>query len=211
MINRRGRTAFHSCHGKQDLMRNSDATPETIYRIYSMTKPLTAVAIMMLYERVSSSLMTRSRGTCLNSQANACSAVAVIRAVMTNRIATSHPQSSIHRRHLWLHAATPVDAVPRAKTGAPRFVETTPQHDRAASKVATYRNPESRMELLTLERCTWPSGRRHFYPAIRRVSARACNSSARHGRYRILYSVWQGQSFCGQLPKRTRWGVGVTR
>jgi CubicO group peptidase (beta-lactamase class C family) len=50
MINRRGRTAFHRCHGKRDLMRNSDATPETIYRIYSMTKPLTAVAIMMLYE-----------------------------------------------------------------------------------------------------------------------------------------------------------------
>jgi CubicO group peptidase (beta-lactamase class C family) len=50
MINRRGRTAFHACQGKSDLMRNVDASPETIYRIYSMTKPLTAVAIMMLYE-----------------------------------------------------------------------------------------------------------------------------------------------------------------
>jgi CubicO group peptidase (beta-lactamase class C family) len=50
MINRRGHTAFHRCHGKRDLARNADATPETIYRIYSMTKPLTAVAIMMLYE-----------------------------------------------------------------------------------------------------------------------------------------------------------------
>jgi CubicO group peptidase (beta-lactamase class C family) len=50
MINRRGHTAFHFCHGKRDVARNADATPETIYRIYSMTKPLTAVAIMMLYE-----------------------------------------------------------------------------------------------------------------------------------------------------------------
>jgi len=50
MINRRGHTVFHRCHGKHDLARNTDATPETIYRIYSMTKPLTAVAIMMLYE-----------------------------------------------------------------------------------------------------------------------------------------------------------------
>jgi CubicO group peptidase (beta-lactamase class C family) len=50
MINRRGRTALHRCHGKSDLARNADATPETIYRIYSMTKPLTAVAVMMLYE-----------------------------------------------------------------------------------------------------------------------------------------------------------------
>ena len=50
MINRRGRTAFHRCHGKADLARGADATPETIYRIYSMTKALTAVAVMMLYE-----------------------------------------------------------------------------------------------------------------------------------------------------------------
>jgi CubicO group peptidase (beta-lactamase class C family) len=50
VINRRGRTAFHRCHGKRDLARGADATPDTIYRIYSMTKPLTAVAAMMLYE-----------------------------------------------------------------------------------------------------------------------------------------------------------------
>jgi CubicO group peptidase (beta-lactamase class C family) len=50
MIDRRGRTAFHRCHGKRDLARNADATPDTIYRVYSMTKPLTSVAAMMLYE-----------------------------------------------------------------------------------------------------------------------------------------------------------------
>jgi CubicO group peptidase (beta-lactamase class C family) len=50
MIDRRGRTAFHRCQGKRDLARNADARPDTIYRIYSMTKPLTAVAVMMLYE-----------------------------------------------------------------------------------------------------------------------------------------------------------------
>jgi CubicO group peptidase (beta-lactamase class C family) len=50
MISRRGATAFHRCHGTRDVARNADATPDTIYRIYSMTKPLTAVAAMMLYE-----------------------------------------------------------------------------------------------------------------------------------------------------------------
>jgi len=49
-IGRRGRIAFHRCHGKRDLARNADATPDTAWRIYSMTKPLTAVAAMMLYE-----------------------------------------------------------------------------------------------------------------------------------------------------------------
>jgi len=50
MINRRGRTAFHRCHGKADIARSTDATPDTIYRIYSMTKAITSVAAMMLYE-----------------------------------------------------------------------------------------------------------------------------------------------------------------
>jgi CubicO group peptidase (beta-lactamase class C family) len=50
IINRRGRIAFHRCHGKRDLARDANAAPDTIYRIYSMTKPLTAVAVMMLYE-----------------------------------------------------------------------------------------------------------------------------------------------------------------
>jgi CubicO group peptidase (beta-lactamase class C family) len=50
MIDRRGRTAFHRCHGKADVGRDVDTTPDTIYRIYSMTKSLTSVAAMMLYE-----------------------------------------------------------------------------------------------------------------------------------------------------------------
>ncbi len=50
MINRRGRTAFHACVGQSDIARGKAAQPDTIYRIYSMTKALTSVAIMMLYE-----------------------------------------------------------------------------------------------------------------------------------------------------------------
>jgi CubicO group peptidase (beta-lactamase class C family) len=50
MINRRGRTAFHKCVGQRDIARGTAATPDTIYRIYSMTKAMTSVAIMMLYE-----------------------------------------------------------------------------------------------------------------------------------------------------------------
>jgi CubicO group peptidase (beta-lactamase class C family) len=50
IVNRRGRTAFHHCVGKRDLARSTEALPDTIYRIYSMTKALTSVAIMMLYE-----------------------------------------------------------------------------------------------------------------------------------------------------------------
>jgi CubicO group peptidase (beta-lactamase class C family) len=50
MVARRGRVAQFLCHGKADLARGTAMAPDTIVRIYSMTKPLTSVAIMMLYE-----------------------------------------------------------------------------------------------------------------------------------------------------------------
>ena len=49
-VMRRGRTAFARAHGRADLARETPFTLDTITRIYSMTKPLTSVAVMMLYE-----------------------------------------------------------------------------------------------------------------------------------------------------------------
>ena len=49
-IMRKGELAYaHTC-GKADVERNKPMRPDTIVRIYSMTKPLTSTAIMMLYE-----------------------------------------------------------------------------------------------------------------------------------------------------------------
>ncbi|GJE56318.1 MULTISPECIES: serine hydrolase domain-containing protein [Methylobacterium] len=47
---RRGKTGFARAHGKADIARDRRFDTETIVRIYSMTKPLTSVAVMMLYE-----------------------------------------------------------------------------------------------------------------------------------------------------------------
>jgi CubicO group peptidase (beta-lactamase class C family) len=49
-IMRKGELAYAQTHGKADLERNKPMRPDTIVRIYSMTKPLTSTAIMMLYE-----------------------------------------------------------------------------------------------------------------------------------------------------------------
>jgi CubicO group peptidase (beta-lactamase class C family) len=49
-IMRRGEVAFAETCGKADVARNKPMRPDTIVRIYSMTKPLTSTAIMMLYE-----------------------------------------------------------------------------------------------------------------------------------------------------------------
>jgi CubicO group peptidase (beta-lactamase class C family) len=51
MVARRGRVAhLHSC-GLANRETGQAMAPDTIVRIYSMTKPLTSVAIMMLYEQ----------------------------------------------------------------------------------------------------------------------------------------------------------------
>ncbi|HEY4892613.1 MAG TPA: serine hydrolase domain-containing protein, partial [Reyranella sp.] len=50
VVMRKGELAFAETYGKADLERNRPMRPDTIFRIYSMTKPLTSTAIMMLYE-----------------------------------------------------------------------------------------------------------------------------------------------------------------
>jgi CubicO group peptidase (beta-lactamase class C family) len=50
MVMRRGQIAYQRCTGLADVERGVAVAPETIFRIYSMTKPLTSAAIMMLYE-----------------------------------------------------------------------------------------------------------------------------------------------------------------
>ena len=50
VVMRKGQLAFAETYGKADIERNKAMRPDTIFRIYSMTKPLTSTAIMMLYE-----------------------------------------------------------------------------------------------------------------------------------------------------------------
>ena len=50
-IYRNGRLAHYSTLGLMDREQNKPVLWDSIYRIYSMTKPITSVALMMLYER----------------------------------------------------------------------------------------------------------------------------------------------------------------
>jgi CubicO group peptidase (beta-lactamase class C family) len=49
-VSRRGRVAHLSCYGYRDTEAGLPVEPDTLWRIYSMTKPITSVAAMMLYE-----------------------------------------------------------------------------------------------------------------------------------------------------------------
>ena len=50
LVARRGKVAHLQCQGKMDLEADKDMTEDTLFRIYSMTKPITSTALMMLYE-----------------------------------------------------------------------------------------------------------------------------------------------------------------
>ncbi len=50
MVLRRGKLVHFNVCGMADVKRETRQAPDTIFRFYSMTKPLTSTAIMMLYE-----------------------------------------------------------------------------------------------------------------------------------------------------------------
>lgn len=50
LVSRGGELVHHDCYGHADVEAERPVTPDTIYRIYSMTKPVTSVGLMMLYE-----------------------------------------------------------------------------------------------------------------------------------------------------------------
>lgn len=51
LVRRRGETALRVLHGRRDLEAGLPVDESTLFRIYSMTKPLVSVAALMLYER----------------------------------------------------------------------------------------------------------------------------------------------------------------
>jgi CubicO group peptidase (beta-lactamase class C family) len=51
LVARKGEVAHFSAMGMADVERGVPVSPDTIFRIYSMTKPLTSIALMQLHER----------------------------------------------------------------------------------------------------------------------------------------------------------------
>lgn len=51
LVERRGRIAYYQSQGTMDLESAQPVRDDTIWRIYSMSKPVTSVALMTLYER----------------------------------------------------------------------------------------------------------------------------------------------------------------
>jgi CubicO group peptidase (beta-lactamase class C family) len=56
LVARHGKVAYLSALGQRDVERKQEMTEDTVFRIYSMTKPVTSVALMMLVEEARCSL-----------------------------------------------------------------------------------------------------------------------------------------------------------
>ncbi len=50
VLMRRGRVAHYGCYGQMDLATARPMREDAIFRIFSMTKPITSLAVLMLYE-----------------------------------------------------------------------------------------------------------------------------------------------------------------
>lgn len=51
LVARRGEIAYLHCQGLMDVERNKPVQRDTLFRVYSMTKPVTSIALMQLYEQ----------------------------------------------------------------------------------------------------------------------------------------------------------------
>jgi len=51
LVARRGRVAYFEPQGHLEIERHRPVTRDSVFRIYSMTKPITSVGLMMLYEQ----------------------------------------------------------------------------------------------------------------------------------------------------------------
>ncbi len=56
LVARRGKVAYLSALGQRDIERKRPMTEDTLFRIYSMSKPITSIAMMMLVEEAACSL-----------------------------------------------------------------------------------------------------------------------------------------------------------
>lgn len=51
LVMQRGEVLYHGCHGFADIKNQRPMSTDTIYRLYSMSKPIASAAAMILYER----------------------------------------------------------------------------------------------------------------------------------------------------------------
>jgi CubicO group peptidase (beta-lactamase class C family) len=109
LIWRRGELAHHSLQGRIDLERAIPMREDTIFRLYSMTKPVTVVALLMLLEQGKVALDERIAKFIPGFARLALADGTVVGAAMTVRDLLRHTAGLTYG----FHNRTPVDAAYR--------------------------------------------------------------------------------------------------
>jgi CubicO group peptidase (beta-lactamase class C family) len=141
---RRGHLAFAETYGRADVERNKPLRPDTIFRIYSMTKPITSTAIMMLYEEGRFQLDDP-----ISKFIPAFANPRVYRGGSRGKFDTVPAEREITFRDLLTHTSgltygfiesNPVDALYRAQDGVKDFTDNMvdPDLKSAVEKLASY-------------------------------------------------------------------------
>ncbi len=117
-VSRHGRLAYVATYGQRDIEAGLPVEPGTLWRIYSMTKPVTSVAAMMLYEEGGFQL-TDSVSTYIPSFADARvftggSDVRYLTEPVTEPIRIWHLLTHTSGLTYGFHRAHPVDGIYRA-------------------------------------------------------------------------------------------------
>lgn len=129
-VSRAGRVAHLSTYGWRDREAGLPVEPDTLFRIYSMTKPITSVAAMMLYEEGAFELKDQVKwyipefGTTRVYRSG--SAVKPVTEALTEPMRIWHLLTHTAGLSYGFHHVHPVDAMYRAagfEFGAPRGVD----------------------------------------------------------------------------------------
>ena len=176
LVARNGAIGHFEAYGAADLARNAPMKRDTIFRIYSMSKPITAIALMQLYERglmqiddpvekyipEFRDLQVYSMGTYPNFLTRRPERA------MTVRDLLSH-QSGLTYGFL---ARTNVDAAYRElEVDVGGEGAHAQRNDRGTSKAAARVLARDELELLRRDRCVWVPGRSHLRAAVRCLPA----------------------------------------
>ena len=199
LVARRGQVASLACVGHRDLAAGRPVEADTIFRIYSMTKPIISVALMTLYEEGRfqlddpvSRFLPELGGLRVWDDGTPLS----FRTVPAERdITVRRPADPHGRPDLRLHGSPPARrAVPAEGHRGSRGAGTAggcalrrPGRDggQARRAPAAVRTGQS-LELQRGHRRLWPPHRALERPALRRVPVRADPRSARDGRHGLL-------------------------
>ena len=208
-VMRKGELAFAEVVGKSDLARNKPMRADTIFRIYSMTKPLTSVAIMMLYEEgrfqlddpISKFIPAFANPTRHGRRQPRQDRDGAGRA-RDQLPRPAHPHVGPDLR---LHGEQPGRCRLSRQAGRSRFPDRRHQPEaggRAAGAAAADRPAGQGVELLGLHRRAGLPGRGDLRPALREVPEGKGHRPARHGRHRFPRPGRQARSLRRQLRRR---------